>query len=126
MTADAAATSCFRWHFTVGENSVIQTGRAGWKKPSAFRQALRLAVPARPTYSVGMSVATIRDEVLSLPALERARLAEMLWNSLLEPTLKAREAVWADESERRIDAFEAGQLQARDAKDIFAVLRKGK
>jgi hypothetical protein len=39
--------------------------------------------------------------------------------------LKSREAAWAAESERRIDACESGALKARDAKDVFAELKKG-
>ena len=72
-----------------------------------------------------MSVTAICDEVLGLPAAERARLVDLLWNSLSEPDLKAREAAWAGESERRIDAFDAGKLPARDASRVFAELRKG-
>jgi hypothetical protein len=41
------------------------------------------------------------------------------------PELKSREAAWAAESERRIDAFEAGKLKARDAASVFSELRKG-
>jgi len=72
-----------------------------------------------------MSVAAIQKEMLSLPANERARLIDVLWDSLSEPELKLREAAWAAESERRIDAYESGALQAKDAKDIFAALKKG-
>ena len=72
-----------------------------------------------------MSVAALQDELLKLPATERARLIDVLWNSLSEPELKSREAAWAAESERRIDAYEAGRLQARDAQTVFAELKKG-
>ncbi len=71
-----------------------------------------------------MKVATIENEVLRLTAAERARLIDVLWHSLSKPELKAREAAWAAESERRIDAFEAGSLPARDARDVFADLKK--
>ena len=71
-----------------------------------------------------MSVATIQNEILGLPPKERAKLIDLLWDSLSEPELKAREASWAEESERRIDAFEAGKLKARDAQEVFADLKK--
>lgn len=71
-----------------------------------------------------MSVTTIQTEVLGLPASERARLLDVLWDSLAEPIVKAREAAWAAESERRIDAYEAGSLKARDASAVFADLKK--
>ena len=72
-----------------------------------------------------MSVATIRNELLNLPATERARLIDFLWDSLSEPELKLREAAWAAESERRIDAYESGALKARDAQAVFEELKKG-
>jgi putative addiction module component (TIGR02574 family) len=71
-----------------------------------------------------MSVATIQDEVLGLPAKERAKLIDILWKSLSSPEMQLREAAWAKESERRIDAFEAGELKARDAQSVFSDLRK--
>jgi putative addiction module component (TIGR02574 family) len=72
-----------------------------------------------------MSVATIQNEALELPALERARLIDLLWDSLASEEAKRREAAWAAESERRIDAFESGQIRARDAQEVLADLRKG-
>lgn len=75
-------------------------------------------------YVNSMSVATIQAEVLGLPAQERAKLIDVLWDSLSLPKVKSREAAWAKESERRIDAFEAGKLTARDAATVFSELRK--
>jgi putative addiction module component (TIGR02574 family) len=71
-----------------------------------------------------MSVATIQAEALSLSEGERARLIDVLWDSLASPEVSSREAAWAKESERRIDAFEAAKLKARDASSVFADLRK--
>jgi putative addiction module component (TIGR02574 family) len=72
-----------------------------------------------------MSAAAIQNELLSLSTAERVHLIDVLWDSLSEPELKSREAAWAAESERRIDAYESGTLKARDAKDVFAALNKG-
>jgi putative addiction module component (TIGR02574 family) len=72
-----------------------------------------------------MSGTSIRDEMLNLPAQERAKLIDDLWESLASEEIKLREAAWAAESDRRIDAFEAGQLQARDAQSVLSDLRKG-
>jgi len=72
-----------------------------------------------------MSLAAIQDELLKLPAIERARLIDVLWDSLSEPELKSREAEWAAESERRIDAYESGAVKARDSQIVFAELKKG-
>lgn len=72
-----------------------------------------------------MKNAAIQAEVLSLPAEERVKLIDVLWDSLSGEEIKSREAAWAAESERRIDAFEAGKLKARDSKTVFRELRKG-
>jgi putative addiction module component (TIGR02574 family) len=72
-----------------------------------------------------MSVVTLQNELLNLPATERARLIDFLWDSLSEPELKLRDAAWAAESERRIDAYESGALKARDTQAVFAELKKG-
>lgn len=71
-----------------------------------------------------MSAATIQNEILGLPPAERAKLIDLLWDSLSEPEFKERETAWAVESERRIDAFDTGKLKARDAKEVFAELKK--
>jgi putative addiction module component (TIGR02574 family) len=72
-----------------------------------------------------MSVAAIQDEILGLPATERARLIDVLWNSISAPEQQAREVAWAAESERRIDACDAGKLATRDASEVFADLKRG-
>jgi len=49
-------------------------------------------------YLSSMSVATIQAEVLGLPPGERAKLIDVLWDSLASPELRSREAAWAEES----------------------------
>ncbi len=73
-----------------------------------------------------MSSAAIQTELLSLSAEERVHLIDFLWESLSAPESKSCEAAWAAESERRIDAYESGSLKAREAKDVFAALKKGR
>jgi len=71
-----------------------------------------------------MSVTAIQSEVLNLSVVERARLLDVIWESLSEPETKTREAAWAAESERRIEAYESGKLTARPAADGFSDLKK--
>ena len=71
-----------------------------------------------------MNVAAIQEELLSLPATERVRLIDLLWNSISEPQQQTRESAWAAESERRIDAYENGKLSSRPAGDVLADLKK--
>ena len=70
-----------------------------------------------------MSVTAIQAEILGLPATERARLIDVLWDSISAPEQQAREAAWAAESERRIDAYDAGKPTARDATEVFQTLK---
>ena len=75
-----------------------------------------------------MSLASIHEEVLQLNSNERARLIDLLWESLDEARIKEIEAKWASESEDRIDAFERGELAAVDRpsalRDLRSSLRK--
>jgi putative addiction module component (TIGR02574 family) len=70
-----------------------------------------------------LCIASIQNEILGLPPEERAKLIDLIWDSLSPPEIKTREDAWATESERRVDAFEAGKLTARDARDVLAELR---
>jgi putative addiction module component (TIGR02574 family) len=70
-----------------------------------------------------MTIAAIQNEVLGLSPEERAKLIDLLWDSLSAPEIKERETTGAAESERRIDAFDAGKLGARDAREVLADLR---
>ena len=72
-----------------------------------------------------MSVTAIQEEILGLPATERARLLDLLWGSFAKPEQQAHEVAWAAEAERRIDAFDAGKLTARAATEVFSDLKKG-
>lgn len=71
-----------------------------------------------------MSATAIQSEVLNLPAADRARLLDLIWDSLSESQTKAREAAWAAESERRIEAYDSGKLTARPAANVFSDLKK--
>ncbi|HEV7475784.1 MAG TPA: addiction module protein [Pyrinomonadaceae bacterium] len=60
-------------------------------------------------------------QVLGLPPGERARLAEQLLESLESPNERNR-ALWAEEAERRVEAYERGELEANPAEEVFARL----
>jgi putative addiction module component (TIGR02574 family) len=71
-----------------------------------------------------MAIATddLLKQVLSLPPGERARLAEQLLESLEPPNERNRQ-LWAEEAERRVDAYERGDLKANPAEEVFERLR---
>ena len=48
-------------------------------------------------------------DALALPPLERAEVIDRLYQSLRSEREREMESAWAEESERRIDAYLAGQ-----------------
>ena len=68
----------------------------------------------------------ILAEALKLPPVERAELIEGLLTSFEFQSRKAIDALWAQEAEDRIDAFERGEMAAIPAKDVFAEIEKNR
>lgn len=68
-----------------------------------------------------MSFATIKDEIPRLSS--RARLIDLLWETLDEARVKELEGKWAVESEARIDAVERGELETVDGPSAIQELR---
>jgi putative addiction module component (TIGR02574 family) len=69
------------------------------------------------------SVLDLLKNVLALPAVDRAALAEELLSSLDRPD-PAIDERWAVEAEDRLAAFRAGQMNAFPADDVFAEFEK--
>lgn len=65
------------------------------------------------------------EQVLGLPADERAEVAERLLSSL-EPPLSSIDQLWAQEAEDRIDAYERGEIEAIPAEDVFNAIKNRK
>ncbi|HNW60816.1 MAG TPA: addiction module protein [bacterium] len=61
----------------------------------------------------------ILQDALELPPVERAELAESLLASFLLPLDKDIDALWAQETEDRIDAYEEGRIKSVSAKKVF-------
>lgn len=64
----------------------------------------------------------VAKEMLSLKPLDKIRLVDELLLSLDMPN-KELDEIWAEESERRIESYEAGKTQAQD---VYEVLTKYK
>ena len=62
----------------------------------------------------------ILKAALALPPGARAMLADHLLASLDGPTQKEIDAAWAEEIERRVAAFDRGEMPAYPAEDVFA------
>ncbi len=65
----------------------------------------------------------IFEQALTLPPKDRAILVEKLLASLDQPDATIDE-LWAKEAEDRINAYEAGELEAVSAEDVFKKYEK--
>jgi putative addiction module component (TIGR02574 family) len=66
------------------------------------------------------------EEALKLSPMERAELVENLLSSFEFRSRKTIDALWAQESEDRIDAFERGEITAIPAEQVFAEIEKNR
>lgn len=69
------------------------------------------------------SLKKIEEQAKALSAEERAKLAESMLESLHAPVSEI-EAAWAEEIERRVAAFDRGEIPAYAAEDVFAEARR--
>lgn len=67
---------------------------------------------------------TILKQALSLDPVERAELIDKLFQSFDTTPDRNIDARWADETESRIDAYDAGQICADSAKAVFDRINK--
>lgn len=58
-------------------------------------------------------------EALKLPPVERAELVENFLTSFEFQSRKKMDALWAEEAEDRIDAFDRGETAPIPARDVF-------
>lgn len=65
-----------------------------------------------------MSSKEVLDQALKLRPDERFRVLEGLIKSLDEPD-STLDAIWADEAEKRLEAYRAGNLEGIPMEEIF-------
>lgn len=61
---------------------------------------------------------------LALPPEERERLVDELLASLNQPAASELTSAWEAEIERRLRRYDAGEVQAVDAEEVFAKARR--
>lgn len=66
----------------------------------------------------------IEAQAKSLPAEERARLAESLLESLQNEGIAEVEAAWEQEIEERVAAYHRGEEEVVDGETVLAELRQ--
>jgi len=69
------------------------------------------------------SLKQIEEQAKALSAEDRAKLAQAMLESLHAPVLEV-EAAWAEEIERRVAAFDRGEMPTYAAEDVFAEARR--
>lgn len=67
--------------------------------------------------------ASLLKDVLSLDAPSRAELVDELLASLDQPD-KAIDALWAEEAESRIDAYDRGEIESVSVHEVMARYEK--
>lgn len=66
----------------------------------------------------------LEQQAQALTPEERARLAEVLLESLQDAPIAEIEAAWDREIEQRVAAYDRGELQTFSAEDVFAEARR--
>ena len=66
----------------------------------------------------------LEQQARALTPEERARLAEVLLESLRDAPLAEIEAAWDREIQQRLAAYDRGELQTFSAEDVFAEARR--
>jgi putative addiction module component (TIGR02574 family) len=70
-----------------------------------------------------MSQIELEREVMKLSLKERAELAQKLLRSLDDPSETELEALWAEEADRRLDAFERGEMRSYSREEMLKRLK---
>ncbi|MDT8428130.1 MAG: addiction module protein [Pseudomonadales bacterium] len=69
------------------------------------------------------SLKQVEEQALSLNPEERAKLAEVMLESLSSPLAEIEEA-WAQEIEQRVAAYDRGEIPVYAAEDVFAEAKR--
>jgi putative addiction module component (TIGR02574 family) len=69
-------------------------------------------------------VAELAEQGKTLAPDDRTRLVELLLESLHEPPLAEIEAAWDEEIERRVAAYNRGEVQTYSAEEVFVEARR--
>ncbi len=69
-------------------------------------------------------VTELAERGKSLSPEDRTRLVDLLLISLQEPATAEAEAAWETEIDRRLDAYERGEVKSIPAEEVFAKARR--
>jgi len=73
---------------------------------------------------MSLSLVDIEQQARLLSPDDRARLAEVLLESLQDDSISEIEAAWQQEIESRVAAYDRGETQTYVAEDVFAEAKR--
>ena len=73
---------------------------------------------------MSITLKELEQQARSLSPEERARLADVMLESLRDVPLAESEATWDREIEEQVAAYERGELETFSAEDVFAEVRR--
>ncbi|MBI5911307.1 MAG: addiction module protein [Betaproteobacteria bacterium] len=73
---------------------------------------------------MSVTLQELEQQARSLSPDERARLADVLLESLRDAPLAEIEATWDREIEKRVAAYDRGELETFSAESVFAEARR--
>jgi len=68
----------------------------------------------------------VLEKAIHLPPVERAELVEQILSSFDRPFRDEIDALWAKETEDRIDAYDQGKIKAIPASQVFERINRQK
>ncbi len=71
-------------------------------------------------------VKQILKRAIRLPAIDRAELVEEILDSFDFPERKKIDALWAKETDARLNAFLSGRMKTTPAKQVFQAIQRKK
>jgi len=70
-----------------------------------------------------MDAAVLTEQALKLTVIERVHLIDALWASLDYPEQTEIDRAWLNESQSRLDAYHAGDIDAVDGQSVFSQIK---
>lgn len=74
--------------------------------------------------TMSITLVEVEQQARMLSPDERARLAEVLLESLRDDSLRETETAWQREIEERVAAYDRGEVQTFSAVDVFAEAKR--
>lgn len=106
-----------------GDGVVLGTTYSGVSDSQHRMKRSRITFQASGLSAMSALLKSIEEQARALSAEDRARLAESMLESL-HTSIAEIEALWAEEIEERVSAFDRGEIPSYSAEEVFAEARR--